>query len=201
MRLTKEVILKIAPRANLALVNEIVTTLPKLAPQYGLGSDDEILQFLAQCIHESNGLTTFKENLNYSSAARIAAVWPSRFTTKSAIPYARNPAKLASKVYANRMGNGDEESGDGWKYSGKGLLQATGKAMFKMISDITGYDFVSKPDDMVLPKYNLLSALAVAKILKLGEIHDFKSDTKKLNGGYTNYEDRLSLYNRLKTLT
>lgn len=201
MKLTRDTILKIAPHADGSLLNEIVSSIEHLAPEYGLKSADEILQFLAQAIHESNGLSDFEENLFYKSPDRIAAVWPSRFTKVTASPYARNPQKLASKVYANRMGNGDEGSGDGWKYRGRTMLQATGKDMYKKISDRIGYDFVTHPDDINLPKWNLLASLCIAEILNLGEIHDFKADTKKLNGGYTNYSDRLSLYTRLKQLT
>jgi putative chitinase len=164
-------------------------------------TDDEQLQFLAQCIHESAGLTVFAENLNYSTAERIAAVWPSRFNVSSAKPYARNPKALANKVYANRMGNGDEASGDGYRYRGQGSLQGTGKDMFRKIGAILGVDLVAHPELIQSPQYNLLGALAIAKILGLGNIHDFKNDTHTLNGGYTGYADRLSIYNRLKTLT
>lgn len=201
MILTRDTLLPVVPHADHDLLNEIVANLPTLAPKYGLGSDDEILQFLAQAFHESMGLTNFNENLNYTSADRIAAVWPSRFTKMTAIPYAHNPQKLASNVYANRMGNGDATSGDGWKYHGRTMLQATGKAMYKQISDMLGYDFVAKPDDINLPKWNLLASLTIAKILKLGAIHDFKNDTKTLNGGYEGYSDRLSIYNHLKQTT
>lgn len=201
MNLTRDTLLPIVPHANQDLLNEIVANLVTLAPTYGLGSDDEILQFLSQAFFESMGLTHFEENLNYTSSDRIAAVWPSRFTKLTAIPYAHNPQKLASNVYANRMGNGDEASGDGWNYRGRTMLQATGKTMYKRISDMLGYDFVTHPDDINLPKYNLLASLCIAKILNLGGIHDFKSDTKALNGGYTNYSDRLTIYNHLKQTT
>jgi putative chitinase len=199
--LSRGIILSITPRANIALVDEIVVNLPKLGPVYGLKTHDEQLQFLAQAIHESNGLTSFTENLNYSTPQRIAAVWPSRFNITTARPYARNPAGLANRVYANRMGNGPETSGDGWKYRGRGMLQGTGKAMYARISKETGVDFVSNPDLLLTPKYNLLGALAIARILNLGAIHDFRSDTKTLNGGYTNYDHRESLYKRLQQLT
>ena len=198
MAATLQKILSVAPHANIALAKEISNCLHALAPSYGLLTEDEEFQFLAQAIHESNGLTAFEENLKYSRAERIAAVWPTRFSVSSAKDYVRNPAKLANKVYANRMGNGDESSGDGFRYRGRGMLQATGKSMYSSISKETGHDFIASPDDILLPKWNLVSSLAVAKILGLGNIHDFKSDTKRLNGGYTNYSDRLSIYNALK---
>lgn len=201
MKLTRQVILSVAPHANLAITDEFVKNLPLLGPKYGLMIDDEQLQFLAQCVHESNGLTVFVENLNYSTPERIASVWPSRFTVASAKPYARNPKGLANKVYANRMGNGDEASGDGYRYRGQGSLQATGKDMFRKIGAILGVDLIARPELIQSPQYNLLGALAIANILGLGAIHDFKNDTHTLNGGYTGYADRLSIYNRLKTLT
>ncbi len=201
MPFTKQDLLSVCPRGDIRLIDEISKNIMTLGPQYGgLDTLDEILQFLAQAIHESNGLSAFKENLYYSSAERIAAVWPSRFSKASAVPYARNPEKLANSVYANRMGNGPESSGDGWKYCGRGMLQATGKSMYSNISNIIGYDLVSNPEAILLPKYNLLASLAVAKILKLGQIHDFHNDTKVLNGGYTNYGHRLEVYEKLKKL-
>jgi putative chitinase len=95
--------------------------------EFGIMSDEQRARFLANVGHETGGLSTFSENLNYS-AERLLAVWPSRFPTRvQTIGYARNPVALANKVYASRMGNGDEKSGDGWRHRGSGLLMLTGK--------------------------------------------------------------------------
>lgn len=112
-------------------------------PQYGVNHTAE---WLAQCGHESQGFTRMVENLNYSAAALIAT-WPRRFDAATAAAYARQPEKIANKVYANRLGNGDEASGDGWKHRGHGLIQLTGldnqlafaKAIGKTIDEALEY--------------------------------------------------------------
>lgn len=201
MNLTVPAIRKVAPNAPDVIVNQIINDLPKWAPAFDLGNDEEVLQFLAQMIHESQGLTHFEESLYYSTPERIAQVWPSRFSVASARPYARNPQALANVVYANRMGNGNAASGDGWKYRGRGGLQATGKAMFQQISTLLKYDFVANPDALADPKWVLPGSLAVAKILKLGLIHDFVADTKKLNGGTIGLADRMAILKALRDAT
>ncbi|MBR2689154.1 MAG: hypothetical protein IKE42_14980 [Aquamicrobium sp.] len=103
---------------------------------------------LATPYHETGGkMQPVTENLYYKSPGRIRAVWPSRFSsTTAAIPYTRNPQRLANKVYANRMGNGPEASGDGWKYRGRALPQITGKENYDKFSDVLGIDLVNDPD-------------------------------------------------------
>jgi putative chitinase len=98
----------------------------------------EVAAFLAQSSHESNGFRSFVENLNYS-AKRLTQVWPKRFPSiAAATPYANNPQKLADKVYANRMGNGDEASGDGWTFRGSGLFQLTGRDNYARFARAVG---------------------------------------------------------------
>jgi Predicted chitinase len=95
--------------------------------EFGIINQEQRARFLANVGHETGGLSTFSENLNYSPE-RLRVVWPKRFPTlASTAGYARNPVALANKVYAGRMGNGDEKSGDGWRYRGAGMLQLTGK--------------------------------------------------------------------------
>ena len=99
----------------------------EILPEYGIDSKERLAAFIAQCGHESGNFKLLKENLNYS-ASGLMKTWPSRFpTTAIAEQYARNPEKIANKVYANRMGNNNEDSGDGWAYIGRGLIQLTGK--------------------------------------------------------------------------
>src|SRR6266481_4067159 len=101
--------------------------------------------FLAQVAHESSELTHLIENLSYS-AARLIQVWPRRFPTlKKARTYERNPEKLANYVYASRLGNGDEASGDGWRYRGRGLIQLTGRSNYASCSTATGIDLLQSP--------------------------------------------------------
>ncbi|MFE0015988.1 hypothetical protein ACFWXH_14155 [Mesorhizobium sp. NPDC059054] len=103
---------------------------------------------LATAYHETGSkMRPVNENLSYSSAARIREVWPKRFTSVAAtIPYVRNPQGLANRVYANRIGNGDEASGDGWRYRGRALPQLTGRENYEKASKLVGVDLVSDPD-------------------------------------------------------
>ena len=101
--------------------------LTKLLPKYEINTKERVAGFIAQTAHESANYTTLKENLNYS-AAGLTKTWNKRFPTEAAaMPYNRNPEKIANKVYADRLGNGNESSGDGWKYRGRGVIQLTGK--------------------------------------------------------------------------
>ena len=150
--------------------------------------------FLAQCGHESGGFTAFSENLNYS-AKGLRTVFPKYFPDDSvANAYERNPEKIANKVYANRMGNGPESSGDGWKYRGRGMIMTTGKDNYTEFSKYSGLDAVNNPD-------SLSSYMSVAiksaiwfwnknKLNSYCDKNDFIGLTKKINGGLNGLEDR-----------
>lgn len=125
--------------------------------RYSINTPLRIAHFLAQAGHESASLTQFTENLNYSADA-LLRVFPKYFTPTTANLYARNQQKIASRVYANRLGNGNEASGDGWRYRGRGAIQVTGKANYQSLSKSTGFDFVSNPDLLGSPDHALLSA-------------------------------------------
>jgi len=103
-------------------------------PIYEINTISRVAAFLAQCAHESNDLTRLRENLNYKAASLIAT-WPARFNAANADQYAHNPEKIGNYVYANRMGNGDEASGDGFKYRGRGPIQITGKNNYTALSN------------------------------------------------------------------
>lgn len=104
-----------------------VTPLSHALEEFGIAGREQLARFLANVGHETGGLSVFDENLNYG-ADRLMVVWPRRFPTlASTSGYARNPVALANKVYADRMGNGPEKSGDGWRYRGSGMLQLTGR--------------------------------------------------------------------------
>lgn len=109
---------------------------------------------LATAYHEvGSAMKPVSENLYYSTAARIRAVWPTRFATVAAAqPYAKNPERLANKVYANRMGNGPEASGDGWRYRGRGYVQLTGQINYERASNVVGVDLVKNPDRALEPR-------------------------------------------------
>jgi putative chitinase len=142
-----------------------------------------------------------EENLNYS-AERLVAVWPSRFPTKAAAePYARQPDKLANKVYANRLGNGNEASGDGWRYRGRGPIQLTGKANYEKCGAGIGEDLVRFPCLLLTPSVGLASAgwfWHTRGCNRLADEDDHRAITRIINGGQLGLDDRIMLVNRVR---
>ncbi|MBK1871576.1 glycoside hydrolase family 19 protein [Taklimakanibacter albus] len=198
MQIPERAILAVAPKANPVVLKDITTLEPYVWTNFGLPNRKEIIQFLAQFVHESRGLTSFEESLYYKSAERLIAVWPKRFNARNAQGYVRNPERLANNVYAGRLGNGDAASGDGWKFIGRGGLQATGREWYTYLSKRLNYDFIADPTALALSEWALPSALAVAERMKLGAIPDFVKDTEKLNGGRTGLADRQSILAKLE---
>lgn len=149
--------------------------------------------FLAQIAHESGGLTVIEENLKYS-AKRMTEIWPSRFPTLAAAePFASNPEALANKVYANRMGNGTAESGDGWRYRGRGYIQITGRDGYRAIGTAIGIDLEAHPDRASAPEDALRVACGFWKWKKVNALcdeGDFLKVTRLVNGGTTGQADR-----------
>lgn len=165
---------------------------------YEINNPHRIAGFLSQIAHESAGMTRLTENLNYS-AEGLMRTWPKRFPTiEFARQYARNPQRIANLVYANRMGNGDEASGDGWRYRGRGLKQLTGKANYAAFTEAVGQDFVTEPDELLQPVNAALSAGWFWNTNGLNALAD-KSDvaamTRRINGGLIGLEDRQRRYN------
>jgi putative chitinase len=146
--------------------------------------------FLGQVLHESANLTRVEELLNYTSAARLCAVWPRRFpTTASAEPYVRNPERLANLVYGKRMGN--TEPGDGWRYRGRGLIQVTGRANYEAVGKAIGLDLVADPDMLKQPDIALRASLAWWSInVPSNVIGDVERITRIVNGGNAGLDER-----------
>jgi putative chitinase len=160
---------------------------------FGIETPEQQASFLGQCAHESANFTALTENLNYKAEA-LCKVWPKRFPTlESAQPYHRNPEKIANKVYSSRMGNGDEASGDGWKYRGRGLIQLTGKSNYEAFGKAIDVDVVSDPD---LVETNIYAALSAGWFWSTNRLNEMASDitavTKKINGGTHGLEDRIA---------
>ena len=162
--------------------------------------------FLAQCGHESANFRAVKENLNYS-AEGLNKTFKKYFPTlESAKDYARQPERIASKVYANRMGNGNEASKDGFKYLGRGFIQLTGKANYLEFDKSVSEDIMANPE-LVANKYPLASAAWFWNKNGLNEIADkgatdavVKSITKRVNGGTIGLEDRIQHFNEFYSL-
>lgn len=171
-----------------------------------LGADTslKLAHFLAQCAHESGDFKTTQENLNYSETG-LLKTFSKYFNATQAQEYARKPEKIGSRVYANRMGNGDEASQDGWKYRGRGYIQLTGKANYKAFSDFIGEDCVSNPD-LVATKYSLLSAAFFFQHNQIWSLCVDRSDktvtaiTKRVNGGTNGLEDRITKFKHFNSL-
>jgi putative chitinase len=188
--------------------------------RFGINTERQVAAWIAQCAHESAGFKTLTENLNYS-ADTMAAVWPGRFAVqepdpkrpgktrakkdakgknipnKFALALHRQPEAIANTVYANRMGNGNIESGDGWRHRGMGLKQLTGKDNQKRCGDALGMDFIKNPELLLTPEGASLSAAWFWSVNKCGPIADsgdFVALTKRINGGTIGLEDRTKRY-------
>ena len=166
----------------------VIAQIPETAAEFGITTNLRLAHFLAQCALESTGFTATVENLNYR-AARLMQVFPKYFRGVDPAAYANNPAKIGSRVYANRMGNGDEASGDGFKFRGRGYIQLTGKNNYTSFSTFVGEDCVANPD-LVATKYPLASAAFYFNSNNIWAICDRGADdatvtrvTKGVNGG------------------
>jgi putative chitinase len=158
--------------------------------------------FFGQTGHETGGFITFTENLNYS-AKGLDNTFGKYFPDKLEDSYARQPIKIASRVYANRMGNGNEASQDGWKFRGRGAIQTTGKANYKAFSDSIKKPEIMINPDLVATEYSFESAIFFFTKNKLWDIANkgvtdatILAITKKINGGTNGLEDRVSLTKR-----
>jgi putative chitinase len=152
--------------------------------------------FFAQTAHETGGFKAFSENLNYS-AQGLQGIFGKYFPGTLEESYARNPEKIANRVYADRMGNGNEASGDGWKFRGRGALQLTGKANYKAFADYLGKPEIMENPDLVATTYAFESAMFFFDKNKLWSICDqgindaaILALTKRINGGTHGLEDR-----------
>ena len=161
--------------------------------KYNIYTPNRIAGFIGQCQHESLNFTVLVENLNYSSTG-LLGTWPRRFNQVTASAYSRQPEKIANLVYADRLGNSSEASGDGWKYRGRGLVQLTGKNAYKATGEALGVDLVNVPELLEQKKYAALNAGLFWSKNNLNGFSD-KSDwiglTKAINGGTIGLQDRL----------
>lgn len=177
--------------------------------KFDIGTSDRLCAFLAQTAHESNSFNRLSENLNYSTALRLTKVWPRRFPNiAAAAPFVGNPQKLANVVYANRMGNGDAGSGDGFRFRGRGLIQITGRSNYQAASQALGVDYVASPDLLLQPPHAAMSAawfwashglnaLADDKTAD-DDLEDFTEITRRINGGTVGLKERLALFHQIK---
>jgi len=184
-------------KLNGKLPQAVLNELPLVMEKFGISNSTRLSHFLSQVAHESGNFKFVNENLNYG-AKGLMGIFKKYFPTQAlATAYERKPEKIANKVYASRMGNGDEASGEGYKFRGRGYIQLTGKDNYKAFSDFIGEDCVANPD-LVATKYPLTSAAFFFHKNKLWDICDkghsheiVTAVTKRVKGGIIGLDDRI----------
>ena len=199
MQITADQLRQLFP--NNKYLDDLAECLNDSFDKYEINTVNRAAGFLAQCGHESNGFTVLKENLNYKAEA-LNKIFHKYFpTVESAQAYADNPEKIANKIYANRMGNGDEASGDGYKFRGRGAIQLTGRDNYTRFGATLGLDPDSCVADMETLDGGVESAMWFWKNNGLNAIcdaDDIVHMTKKVNGGTIGLAERTALYNKAK---
>lgn len=193
--------------AKLHIGAEWVDPLNEVFEHFGIATKNQQAAFIGQCGHECGHFKILEENLNYR-AATLMKLWPKRFPTQEiANAYEKNPKKIANMVYASRMGNRDEASGDGYRFRGRGCIQLTGHANYFHAGKALGVDFVMNPDLVATPKYAALTAgwfwstHGCNQAAETGApVVDAKPTwgdlTKKINGGTIGLQDRIAHTNQ-----
>lgn len=218
MTLTNTQLQAIMPQATAANVNAYLPFLNKGFSTFQINTPARVSAFVANLAHESMQFAAIEENLNYK-ADRLVVVFPKYFPTLAvAQGYGGKKEAIANRIYANRMGNGDEKSGDGWNFRGRGLIQLTGRDSYAACSKaVTGNSdtFIKNPDLLGTPQYAVASACWFwSDEKKLNDIADkpdawttqsnghtydkFQWLTIRINGGLNGYDDRLAFWNRAK---
>lgn len=193
-------LLRVMPRA-VHVAAEFIGPLNQAMVRWGIDTDVRIAAFLAQAAHESAELTRLEENLSYS-AEGLLRTWPRRFTAELAGEYAKKPEAIANRVYANRLGNGPEELGDGWRYRGRGIFQVTGRANYRDCSIAIAGDadtLLVNPELLTAPEYACQSAGWFWTSRGLSELADrggFEEITRRINGGLHGLAERVGYWNR-----
>jgi len=202
MQITREQLKQIIPQNP--YIDQWCSALNKLLPDYGIDTPQRVSAFLAQCAHESGNFVFLKENLNYR-AASLRKIFPKYFPTDAlAEQYAAMPNKaeaIANRIYANRMGNGPEESGDGFRYCGRGLIQLTGRNNYEAFGD----SIESTPEEVSAYLETFEGAVQSAcwfwesnNLNQFADTDDIKTMTRRINGGFIGLEDRVKHYEHAK---
>lgn len=182
--------------------DSVLGELPLVIEKFGCSTPLRLAHFLSQCGHESGGFKAVSENLNYS-ADGLKKIFPKYFPGNLNESYARQPEKIASRVYGSRMGNGDEASKEGWKFRGRGYIQLTGKSNYAEFDKLVPEDIMANPD-LVATKYPLVSAAFFFQKNSLWTLCDKGADdatvtavTKRVNGGTHGLDDRLQRFKKI----
>jgi putative chitinase len=198
MQITQEQLQQIIP--GNPYISQWCDALNKILPDYGIDTPQRAAAFLAQCAHESGGFKFLKENLNYR-AASLRKIFPKYFPTDAlAEQYASLPNKaevIANRIYANRMGNGPEESGDGFRYCGRGLIQLTGRNNYEAFADSIETPVEEIPAYLETFEGAVQSACwfwETNNLNQFADTNDILTMTKRINGGTIGLEDRMKHY-------
>jgi putative chitinase len=202
MQITREQLQQIIPQNP--YIDQWCSALNQLLPDYGIDTPQRVAAFLAQCAHESGNFVFLKENLNYR-AASLRKIFPKYFPDDAiANQYASLPNKaeaIANRIYANRMGNGPEESGDGYRYCGRGLIQLTGRNNYEAFAD----SIESTPEEVSEYLQTFEGAVQSAcwfwetnNLNQFADTDDIKTMTRRINGGFIGLEDRIKHYEHAK---
>lgn len=211
MKITVQQLKRAVPETNSARAEEFVAVFNEWSERFGITTKLRLVHFLAQCWHESGALRYVEENLNYSTDGLLKTFGSKYFPTRAiAEQYARQPQKIANRVYANRMGNGNEASGDGFRYKGRGLIQLTGKYMYQAYQS-SGYcngDLMNHTEWLLKAPGHTKSAMWYWKKNGCNEIADrdngindnevCKAITLKVNGGLNHLSERQFYMRRFK---
>lgn len=203
MRITAQQIRRAVPDVSKANIDAFVNTFNEWNERFGINTPLRICFFLAQVLHESGNLKHVEENLNYSTEG-LMKTWPGRFRTREfASRYARQPEKIANYVYADRMGNGNEASGDGWRYKGRGFIMTTGRNSYKDYADseFCVGDLMSHPEWLAKSPGCTKSAMFFwwkNGCNELADRDDNDAVTRRINGGLIGIANRDFLLRRMK---
>ena len=180
--------------AKLHISADWVGPLNETFERFGIVTHNQQAMFIGQCSHECGNFRLLEENLNYK-AATLMKLWPRRFPTlEKANEYSGNPKKIANSVYSSRMGNRDENSGDGFRFRGRGIIQLTGHSSYFHCGKALGVDFVANPDLVSSPKYAALSGgwfWSTHNLNSPADALDYTKVTKIINGGTIGLDDRI----------
>jgi putative chitinase len=183
-----------------SIIDSFVDPLNKTCDKFEINTVERIAMFMAQIGHESGGLTRTSENLNYK-ADRLAQIFPKYFRNVDPSEYAHNPEKIANRVYSNRMGNGDEESGDGYKFRGRGLIQLTGRSNYESFAEDMEMELDDAVEYLGTPEGAAMSAgwfWNKNNLNQYADNEDIGGATKRINGGTIGLAERKELFEEAK---
>ena len=200
MQITQAQLMRAVPSLDKSRVDEFVASFNMWAIHFGIDTSKRVAMYLAEVFHESGNLRYTEENMNYS-ADGLLKTWPSRFTKEKAQVYARNPEKIANYVYANRMGNGNEASGDGWRFRGRAFIGITGRDNYQKYADSEWCvgDLMKNPDMLSQFPENQKASMwfwDTQNLNKYADMCDIDKCSRIINGGTLGLANRKFLYRR-----